>query len=149
MRKYGIIIALLAMAACKTPQQKWLDSLTEYKAVKSKSMTLEIMKMADKNDTTVLNYKVRLYPAKEWLETRTADAVNNLNYRMDSCFMIKAGSLKHDPVFVQPVVNGIKNCFEYLVSFEMDSTVKMKTLKLVYKDKYIDGHTYFFDLNKR
>lgn len=148
MKKYGILIIIL-LAACRTPQQQWLDSLAGYKETKSKTMTLQIMKMTDKKDTTVLNYQVRLYPAKDWLENSPPDATNNLNYRMDSCFTLKAGGRKQNPVFVQPVAGGVKNCFEYLVSFTMDNTVKMKTLQLVYTDRYIDGRTYFFDLNQR
>jgi len=147
MRKFGIVFLLLAAMSCKTPKEKWLDGLTGYKEIKSKSMVLQLMRMERKNDTSVLDYKVRIYPAKSWTEQAGPVDINHLNYQVDSCFSLKAGKAAHSPAFVQPVASGVTGCFEYLVSFALDSTVKMKTLQLVYTDKYIDGHTYSLDLN--
>jgi hypothetical protein len=68
---------------------------------------------------------------------------------MDSCFFIKVGNLKCYPLFTQPVPNGIKNCFEFLISFNADNGIKNKPLQLMYADKYINGQTYSFELNKQ
>ncbi|MES2112412.1 MAG: hypothetical protein V4577_26885, partial [Bacteroidota bacterium] len=146
MRKYAIAILLLAIAACKTPQQKWFDSLTGYKEIKGKSLVIQLMRIQEKKDTTTLNYKLRIYPVKEWMEQASADDLNHLNYQMDSCFTLKAGAVKRAPAFVQSVASGIKGGFEYLVSFELDSTVKMKALQLTFADRYIGGLAYNFDL---
>lgn len=148
MRKYGFILMLLAVAACNTQRQKWQDSLVAYKEIKDKAMELELMKSPE-NDTTVLNYKIRIFPAKAWLENQPSNSGYNFNYRMDSCFFIKAGNVKHYPLFTQPIANGIKNCFEYMVSFQTDNGIKMKELQLMYADKYINGKTYSFELNKQ
>lgn len=141
-----MIIGLLAVMSCKTPGEKWQNSLTKYKELKSKTMVLQLMKMEEKNDTSALAYKIRIYPAKAWEEQATPADRNHLNYQMDSCFALKTGKTAHNPAFVQPVANGVTGSFEYLVSFAIDSTVKMKPLQLIYTDKYIDGRTYTLDL---
>jgi hypothetical protein len=148
MRKYGLILLLFAIAACKTSQQNWQNDLVTYKEIKDKTMELEVMR-APGNDTTVLNYKIRIFPAKAWLENMPPNSGFNFSYKMDSCFFIRAGNLKQLPLFTQPVANGVKNCFEYLVSFQADAGIKMRSLQLIYADKYINGQTYSFELNKQ
>jgi hypothetical protein len=149
MRKIMMpLLFLLFVAACKSPSEKWRDSLSGYGQLKDQNLQLEAMKMDSPSDSTVLNYKVRLYPSKLWLEAHGNGAATHFDYGVDSCFTVSTGMGRYRPVFVQPVANGIKNCYEYLISFKADQTIKMKPLWLVYADKYIADDKYTLDLNK-
>lgn len=143
-----MLVALLAIS-CKTPTERWLSGLAEYSQLQSASIKMEVMKMDTKNDTTILNYRVRIYPDKKWLENNPRNLVSEMNYETDSCFFIKAGGAKCSPGFVQPVANGIKGCYEYLISFNVDNKLKMRSLNLVYTDKYIDRQTHTLNLDKK
>jgi hypothetical protein len=143
-----MIILIWCITGCKTPTESWLDSLSEFKQVDGKLCSMQIMKMDVKKDTTVLNYKVRIYPSKKWMSENEAQGMDLFSYRMDSCFYLQTGKLQRKPLFVMPVANGVKGSFEYLLSFGLDNSIKMRPLQLVYVDKYIDMDICTLDLNK-
>ena len=148
MKKIAIMVLTLAVMSCKGRTEKWFNGLADYKEVTSSSMQIEVLKMDTQRDTSLLNYKLRIYLDRSWVDKNQPNQTNEMNYQADSCFYILAGGVKCRPAFVQPVANGIKNCYEYLISFNADKQLKMKSLNLVYADKYIDGKTYTLDLNK-
>lgn len=102
------------------------------------------------DDTTELSYKVRIYPSKSWLaNNHSTESTGNFYYRMDSAFTMKYGSQTMRPQLVQPVANGLSNCFEYLISMEITPGIKMKHISILYQDKFIDGKQYTMDLNRQ
>jgi hypothetical protein len=137
------------LVSCHSATEKWLSNLADYRELHAKSMVLKIMKVTSgTSDTTTLNYKVRVFPARQWLETRTPEQKTGLFYDMDSCFAIQTMKASVTASFVQPVNSGVANCFEYLVSFPVDHSIRQKELSLVYRDKYIDQKQHKIDLSR-
>ena len=140
---------LLILVSCRNRTEQWLDNMAGFQSLKGKTLSLDIMKVKPaKEDTTEIMYKVRLYPDKAWLENATGKQKESLSYSMDSCFSLRAGTVKYMPDMMQPVSNGVAGCQEYLLSFGVEAAMKYKKLQLVYNDRYIDGKTYQIILNK-
>jgi hypothetical protein len=138
------------VVSCKTPTERWLNGLADFSEVHSRSLSVEVMKIKPAvTDTTSLNYKVRIFPSKQWAENRSGDEKMSLYYGMDSCFSLQTGKTNLKPSLFQPVNNGIANCYEYLVSFEISKSIKSKHVQLIYHDKSIDGKQYILELNKQ
>lgn len=149
MKATGIILLLLTLASCRTPTEKWLDGMSDHQSVKGKALIMEIMKVKPpKMDTTALTYKIRIYPGKEWTETNSGRQKNGLFYGMDSCFTLRTAAASYSPDMVEPVNNGIKGCYEYLLSFGIAKAMKYRQLQLVYTDRFIDGKPYQIILNR-
>ena len=110
-------------------------------------MTVQLMKM-DASDSAgaALTYKARLIPTKKLMEAKNDDAKAGMLYRMDSCFYLQDHGRKIYASMIQPVQNGVSGTFEYLLEFE-PVTTSTKGLRMVYKDKYINQHTYSLPLN--
>lgn len=145
----AMALLLLALTSCQTPTEKWLSGMSDYQSVKSRSLTIEIMKIKPVNkDTTALTYKVRLYPGKEWSENNSGRNKDGLFYGMDSCFTLHTTTASYNPDMIQPVNNGIAGCYEYLLSFGIVKAMKHKQLRLVYDDRYIDGKLHQMTLNR-
>lgn len=142
-----IVIILLISTGCQSPEGRWFDGLSKYKEIRSRSMHIELMKMDTEKAFTFLNYKLRIYPVQSWIEEHESARVEDMNYHMDSCFFIQEGKNKYAPLFVQPVANGVKHCFEYLLSFPIQKVVKKPGISMVYSDKFIDHKTYLINLN--
>lgn len=138
----------LWLASCRNRTEQWQDSLADVRELRAGSLAVVLMKVwPAAGDTASLTYKIRIYPAKQWIEDHTSDQKNGLFYHMDSCFSIRAGKASFNATMVQPVNNGIANCFEYLLLFDIDPAMKNARLSLVYKDKFIDGKPYILNLN--
>lgn len=148
-RKAGILlIAAVMLFSCQSPVERWLDHLAAFKETTSKTLSVQAMKMnAAPNDTNSFSYQVRIYPAKAWLEDNAQSQNINFFYHMDSCFSLKAGAKGFPPAIVQPVSNGISGCYEYLLSFNLEPSIKGRKIELVYQDKFIDGRKYSLQLN--
>jgi hypothetical protein len=148
-KKIWAIILMTAFCSCKSATQRWMDSMVEFKEINGKALSLQVMKMAaDGSDTTSFAYKIRIYPAKTAIENyANAGQPLDFYYRMDSCFYLRQGAVNISPVIVEPVNNGIANCYEYLLYFNINKTIKLKHLDLVYADKFIDGKQYALGLN--
>jgi hypothetical protein len=151
MKRNLLFLILITLPACKTPTERWLGGLEEFKEIKSGTLSLQALRMKSAaNDTTELNYKVRIYPSRSWLaNNRSAASTRDFYYRMDSAFTLKYGSQTMRPQLVQPVANGLSNCFEYLISIEITPEIKMKHISILYRDKFIDGRQYTMDLNRQ
>jgi hypothetical protein len=143
MKRITTLALMLALTACKTPTQRWLDGLEDQVRAGDQALTLEARRIPPRDgDTSTVTYRVRLYPAKDWLGTRGAAGTNELNYHTDSCFLLRQG--KHDfaPALFEPVSNGRPGCFEYLLSFDLDRAMQAGRLQLVYRDRFISGKPY-------
>jgi hypothetical protein len=149
MKHLLAISFFLLFVSCRSRTEKWLDGMADFKSRTAKSLSLQLLKNKQaRRDTTALTYQVRIYPAKDWVENRSASQQTGLFYGMDSCFSLRCRQRSYMPVMVQPLNNGIAGSFEYLVSFDLGPALKWQQLQLVYRDRFIDGKEYVFDLNK-
>jgi hypothetical protein len=148
IRKSIPVLLILILFSCKSPTERWLNSLAGFKETKDHALTLQAARIKTViEDTTALNYKVRIYLTSKTAEGRGYDQSLNFNYHMDSCFTVRAEGSDAIPVIIQPVNNGIAHCYEYLLSLEISKAIRLKKLQLVYQDKFIDGKQYIINLN--
>jgi hypothetical protein len=147
LRYLLFILLVILSCSCKSPAERWLDRLPDYKQVHSKELSLQLLKMKIAGDTSAFYYRVRITPSAN-NKTLSGDQVN-FYYAMDSCFYLKAGEQVFKPSIVQAVPNGIKGCFEYLLSFNISKPMLFTPVNLVYQDKFIDGKVYSISLNKQ
>ncbi|MGN6639752.1 MAG: hypothetical protein ACTHJ8_12635 [Mucilaginibacter sp.] len=141
-------LLLLLLTSCKTPVERWLDGMVDFKQVKGKELIIQAARLKAKiEDTTMLNYKVRIYLGHAAQENSAADGSINFNYHVDSAFYVRVAGSKAQPVMIQPVNNGISGCYEYLLMMDINKFNRLKKLQLVYQDKFIDGKQYTINLN--
>ena len=138
MKIYKILIILLL---CITGLDACRQNKETVKQIKNQGLTLMIMKTpGGPEDADEITYSARLIPDKELL-----DKNDNLNtamlYRMDSCFYLQQGKEKIYAILTQPIANGVKGSFEYLLSFEKQG-IKNNKWAFVYQDKYLNHKTY-------
>lgn len=143
-----VILTLFVLQSCKTATERWLAKMTDFKELDDKTLSLQVMKMRPQQaDTNSFGYQVRIYPSETWLEARGIGASIDFFYHMGSCFSIRAGTSSVSPVIVQPVSNGIANCYEYLLYFNAEKSIKLKHIELVYDDRFINRKQYILKLN--
>lgn len=143
--KYPLFFLLIMLVcSCRSATERWLNSMPDYKEVRSGNLSFQMLRMKNAGDTTALNCRVRITPSANY-------SLNPVDfyYKMDSCFYLKAGTKIFKPTIVEAVPNGIKGCFEYLLSFDISQPMKLMPVQLVYQDKYIDGKPYIILLNKQ
>jgi len=139
---------LLSLVACKSASQKWMDGLTTFSKLGDTTESVEILKLKPA-DTSSLNYSVRIYPGKQWLTDKKDEQSVEMNYQMDSCIYIRNGGKTFNAAMIQPIANGLTNCFEYLVSFDLEPGMKGPRPAMVYQDKFISKKQYTFQLNTK
>lgn len=143
-----LILMLTAVYSCRSATERWVDGMADFRETGNKDLELQIARLKKQTrDTVALDYKVRIYLHGKAAENKGYDAGVDFYYHMDSCFSVKAGTREFLPVIVQPVNNGIANCYEYLLSFRVDQAIRLRSLQLVYRDRFIDGKKYVLNLN--
>jgi hypothetical protein len=143
-----LLILLAALAcSCRYSSGRWLDGLSGYREMHSVSLSIEILRMRSGGDTTAINYRVRIRPSAKNMGIPGEQF--NFYYKMDSCFFLRSGNKTIRPAFVEAVPNGIKGCFEYLLSFNIDASAKLRPLDLIYQDRFIDLKPYVLSLNQQ
>jgi hypothetical protein len=147
--KYLLLLSMLTIIySCRTATERWVDGMADFRETGNKDLNLQVARLKKQiRDTVALDYKVRIYLHGKATEARGYDANLNFYYHMDSCFSVKADGREFLPVIVQPVNNGIANCYEYLLSFRVDPAIRLRTLEFVYRDRFVDGKKYELNLN--
>ncbi|WP_439697093.1 hypothetical protein ACFGVS_01025 [Mucilaginibacter sp. AW1-7] len=150
MKRNLLFLIIVTFTACKTPTERWLAGMEDFREVRSATLSLQALRMKESaRDTAELNYKVRIYPSRAWLGANSRNGrAADFYYHMDSAFTVKYGNQTMQPQLVQPVANGLSTCFEYLVTIAVTPGLKMKTLSILYRDRFIDGKTYEMNLNR-
>ena len=138
----GLLILFLAVS-CRRVNKSFKES-------KDADMAFQIMDLPnDSADDNTLNYKVRIIPQKKLMETSTMHDKTSMYYDMDSCFYIIDD--KHEKIYpslVQPVANGVKDTYEYLLDFELNTGLAKQELNIIYADRYINHKSYVIKLGK-
>lgn len=122
MRKLFIIglFGLLAILSCRNKGN--------YNSTKNGELTL--MAISGQKEGLL---KVRLTFDQKGEGLDAPRFVEAMQYDMDSCFYIQGEGPKSYPIYVEPIANGMRKNFEYLIGFERDFK---KGEKLVYVDRY-------------
>jgi len=113
--------------------------------VGDKDLTVQLANISKSVAGGDISYAARITPEKGLFTAAGKSAKENLMYRMDSCFYLQSGRTKIYPQLTQPVSNGLKNTFEYLVTFDMPSFDGDKWF-FVYEDKYLNRKKYMLNL---
>ena len=146
--RYPLFILLLSLiCSCKSPAERWLERLPAYKETHSKELSFQLLKMRIAGDTSSFYYRARITPSPKGKELSGNQV--DFYYAMDSCFYLKAGAQVFKPSIVQAVPNGIKGCFEYLLSFNIRKPMLSLPVNLIYQDKFTDGKMYSISLNQQ
>ena len=142
MKKLAGIIALfltlLAASSCKSRK-------AEFNEVKDDSLTVQVLKIRNADEEGTIDLRVRIFPA-HGLAEKSGKSTEEMWYATDSCFVLSTGGKELIPVMQQPVANGMKNSFEYLLLFEGAEVLDSRDMKLVYRDRHFTGKTYTMSL---
>jgi len=135
MRNYMFLVLLMIFGCCKRDQKTLL---------KDADLSIQCIRKVDADMPGQLNYMVRIFPEKDGKDKpgKKQDLGVNMQFHMDSCFYTMQNGLKNYPLQVIPVVNGVKDCFEYLLVFDNPKQDMEAYPTLTYHDKYINEKTY-------
>jgi len=130
-------LAAVCMVACR-------NGKSDIQQVQDKDMLIQVSKLNDESTgaDNVINYKVRLVPDKQLMQSKASTDKTALFYRMDSCFYTTVNGKKNYAVLTQAVANGVSGTYEYLVEFEKASGAQADSVDLFYQDRYINKKNY-------
>lgn len=132
MRKCAIIM-LIGLISCtaKSPSGQYFDN------------DIKVMAQLKKTTSTdaVQTFMVRVFPDQKIIENRKEEITESFLYHADSCFYLLKNNTKVYPEYVEPIANGIKGSYEFLVEFN-DQDFSLKEYTLIYQDKIINNKKY-------
>lgn len=144
-QQIAALLIIITLFACNRSN---IRSQNDFKETQDSDVVIQVMKLNDSiPDTSVLKYGVRIFPSKKMAKILTDKSKENLWYKMDSSFYLQSGPLKVYASLTEPISNGQKNNFEYLLIFEKTSRLSPNDLKLAFNDQYISHKTHYFQLN--
>lgn len=138
---------LFLLASCSSATQRWHDSLTNADNISDKSLKLAIAKLPFKQDTSTLNYMIRITPADDLQAALNQEAKTSLLYKMDSCIYLTVKGQNTYPALCQNISSGIKGTYEYMVTFDITPELKTEGIQLTYKAKVFNKKEYSLKLN--
>jgi len=130
--KLSYLILLATLFGCKAK-----NKITEVKDNDLTVMAIRNGKAGKESETT---YKVRVFPSKLVLENGGNKLAEKMLYRPDSSIYLLNEDKKNYPLYIEPVSNGIKGSYEFLVAFNTATNGKADTL--IYQDKFINQKKY-------
>jgi len=86
-------------------------------------------------------FMVRVFPDKKIIEGGKEKITESFLYHSDSCFYLLKNNTKLYPEYVEPVVNGIKGSYEFLIGFS-NQDLSLKEYTLIYQDQIINKKKY-------
>lgn len=133
MRKYATIILIGLMFSCtsKSPSGQSLDN------------DIHIMAQLKKTSSNaqMQTFMIRVFPDKKFTESGMEKITESFLYHADSCFYLLKNDVKLYPEYVEPIVNGIKGSYEFLVGFN-NQDLSSKEYTLIYQDQIINKKKY-------
>lgn len=146
MKRFLLFLNLLfLLASCATPTQQWLNDQRSYVEFKDETVVVQLANI-NKSDTVDLEYRVRVFPLEKELNRFNKSRDLDMN---DSCFVLMAGNHEYLPQVVEPVVNGIKDCKEYLLVYKIQPEMINKSLAFIYNDKIPNFNRRILILNEK
>jgi hypothetical protein len=133
MRQATIIILLGLILSCSTKKP----------AGQSSDVDLNVMAQLKETPSTehTRTFMIRVFPDKKFAESGMEKITESFLYHSDSCFYLLKNNVKLYPEYVEPIVNGIKGSYEFLVGFS-DQDLSTKEYTLIYQDQIINKKKY-------
>jgi hypothetical protein len=129
--RFGYVMIVALLFSCKAKDQ----------VAQLKDDDLTVMAIRNSQATEGENtFKVRIFPSKIALENGSNKLTEEMFYRSDSCMYLLHGDKKDYPLYIEPVSNGVKGSYEFLVAF--NKTPNQKSDTLIYHDKFINQKKY-------
>ncbi len=133
MRKFTIMVLLGLILSCTS------------KSPSGQSLDRDIRIMAQLNKTSsnarMQTFMIRVFPDKKFVESGMEKITESFLYHADSCFYLLKNDAKLYPEYVEPIVNGIKGSYEFLVGFN-NQDLSSKEYTLIYQDQIINKKKY-------
>jgi len=141
MNKSRLVVLLadllsMQLSACKD---------RDFKEINNGDVHIQVTRLKGAIQNEGSGFKFRLLPSRNFTATHRL-STENLWYHMDSCFYTEKDGVKTYVAMVQPIANGVKDNFEYLLQFDPAVTATRDSVRLVYYDKYITRQHYTFNI---
>jgi len=134
------IILVTIITACTTGKNYGLSQ------IEGENYTVHVMKLQGANNGTS-GYKVRVLPTQKILDEQGKQLQEALWYQIDSCFYITKDDAIIKPDLVQPIANGVVNCYEYMLVFnDVPALVGNGEMTFVFNDRHITREKYLIRL---
>ncbi len=134
----AILIATAFMAGCK--QESKINTIQD------DGIAIEVRRLDDHKLLSGLDgeciYDVRISTQDPALFEQVSR--QNMWFKMDSCFWVVENGTNVYPEIIEPVSNGQRNSFEYIIHFKGDF---YNNTGLFFKDTFINKKTYKVALN--
>lgn len=114
----------------------------QVRVISDQRMTVQVARLTDREDGRSIYYRVRLIPGATFRKTHQTLGTDHFWYRMDSCFYLRDTRGEVYASLVQPVANGAKDNYEYILEFLKGAT--RDSVTLVYQDKEAKEINYQF-----
>lgn len=131
--KVSLFFFIVCLASCSGRRN-------DFREIKDEDLTVQLKSVKGDED---FNYAVRIF-LKDSPNIKSEELYNKMWYHTDSCFYMTDGAKKIYPVFQQPVSNGLKDSFEYLIAF--DKKMKGGAMKFIFDSKELNKKIYSFNL---
>jgi hypothetical protein len=129
--RFGYVMLVAVLFSCKAKDH----------VAQLKDDDLTVMAMRNSQTTEgETTFQVRIFPSKVVLENGSNKLTEEMLYRSDSCMYLLHGDKKDYPLYIEPVSNGVKGSYEFLVAFSKAPNQKSDTL--IYHDKFINQKKY-------
>jgi len=147
MTRLSVFVSLLILALLSCNRNS-TGGKSDFKEIRDSNIIIQLMSLKDSiPDTSVIKYGVRIFPDKQIASTLSEKSKEDLWYRMDSSFYLQSGSDKQYASVIEPIANGQKNNYEYLLIFDKIPKMDTKKLLLAFNDKFISRKIHYFQLN--
>lgn len=137
-RQLSLLAGLLSLQlyACKD---------RDFKEISNGDVRIQLTRLKGANQNDGSGFKFRLLPSRSFAAAHQL-RTENFWYHMDSCFYTEKDGVKTYVAMVQPIANGVKDNFEYLLQFDPEMAAASDSVRLVYYDKYITRQHYTFNI---
>jgi len=127
------VMLLMLAVSCDTKRADFAEAGDE-------QLKVQGLKIRKKESPGLVDYQVRVQVINP--EIGNEQLAASMMYKMDSAFYLANGAVRVYPEILEPVASGIKNRFEYMVSFKDVKAGKDDKALLVYADKFISRKAY-------
>jgi len=133
MKLWGIFFLILGIGVgCKKNRMNLLSD---------RDIEVQVLKIEEASQI----YRVRILLSEGSIKEKNVRQ-EDMWYKTDSCFYLNYKGRARSPVSIEPISNGLKNIYEYLVAFDEMTEIDGERMEFIYRDKFINKRTYKISL---